>query len=1080
MHKRNLHHALRVAVALGVAVSPACDDIGIELPKPITSDPENDIDRPIGQTRFVSADGQNGQDSRNDDANSGGDFESDPSPPSLDGDTGDDRTVEEGDIYRVMPGGRIANLNAYRGLQILDVNNVDDPKIVGRLQIAGHPVEMYVHDDKVFVLMNNWYGYYGSRDDIAVEQFYGGMVAAIDISDPTNPLLVDQKPVQGWISKSRLTKGSAGAALYVAAGGYDYWYDDALGYYTWETKTYVKSFDVGSGSLVEKTSLDLGGYVSDIQATTEALLVARNDWWGANEGSTVTLIDIRDATGTMLVGDEIVVAGYVESQFNMDLYNGVLRVVSGSTWSGTRTNHIQTFNAADFSNLTLIDHETFGDDQSLFATLFVGNKAFFVTYQQVDPFHAFEITDEGDAIEHSEFIVSGWNDFFRAVQGAERLIGIGMNDENGTRKVAVSLYDITDLTNPSPMLARAEVEADYSWSEANWDHRAFSVVENAVSIAAADGTLETGLVLLPYNGWNSNWSTYTAAVQIFTYSGSTLTRRGLMVHGTPVRRSFLADDSLTANLSEAEISLFDTANPAEPVEHGRIELAPNYTDLLFFGDFAARVKNTRDYYYGWWGSAAELPSSSIEIISRSLDPDKAPTLASIEVNSNAQIYKSGDALIAITMTYSGSGAENEAIYTSTVDVYDLSDPTVPVLASSFDTNRLSPSYGYGGYYYDCWDCGYWGYYGQPSEDVFAVDGGLAFLERIWKSESVGTAHTCNTSVNMPSNCNDEGECVYYYGYRSCTSLNGGALNCTESDFHRCTYTNVGNDWNCIAVSEDDVSTQTYCYDYEQYRHWQKFEVETLDLRQLGSAHLASTVSLGENNEGASAVGANDGIWLSYKRPETVEGSSLPYVRYYVRKLALGNPGAPTLGVEVNVPGQLLAVNGNILFTRDFLWGENIIETSVNRVRLSGNLAYLEGIHTFHDEVVQDVRLDGAGRLLVAHRLAWQVSQNYNEQTRLSILDGNLLSLPLVSETAVDSWATLKGGVAGRALFQVPGGLLVMNLDNPAAPFASAYFPTRGWPWRFLIDGDDVIAPAGRYGIYSFDLDTYNLLPIAVQ
>jgi len=1069
---------LTSAVALVAAVG--CEQIGIELPNPIPNHPGDETERPIGSTGFISADGQNGQDSR-DDSNDASDGDFGAAPPSADEEAGgDDRTVEEGDIYRVMGNGRIANVNAYRGLQIIDVSNVDDPKIVGRLQIAGHPVEMYVHNDRAYVLMNNWYGYYGSRDDIAVEQFYGGMVAAIDISDVTTPVLVDQKPVQGWISKSRLTKGSAGAALYVAAGGYDYWYDDVTGDYHWETKTYVKSFDLGGGLLAEKSSIDLGGYVSDIQATTDALLVARHDWWSGNDGSTVSLIDITDPSGEMIAGDEIVVAGHVESQFNMDLYNGVLRVVSGSTWSGSFTNHIQTFDATDVNAVTLLDEETFGDNQSLFATLFVGNKAFFVTYQQVDPFHAFEITDEGDAIEHSEFIVSGWNDFFRAVNDAERLIGIGMNDEGGTRKVAVSLYDITDLTNPDPLIMRAEVEADYSWSEANWDHRAFSVVEDAVSVAADDGTLETGLVLLPYNGWNQNWSTYTAAVQIFTFSGNTLTRRGLMVHGTPVRRSFLADDDLTANLSEAAISLFDTSDPIEPQQTGMLELAPNYTDILFFGDHAARVKNTRDYYYGWWGSNAELPLSAVEIIDRDANPDTAPALATIEVDSGAQLYKSGDALVVIKMTYSHSIADNQAIYDSVVDVYDLSDPTVPVHASHFETDRLSPSYGGYGYWYDdCWDCGYYyGSYGAPSEDVFAVDGGLAFLERIWKSEIVGNAHTCNTYADMPYNCDGEGDCVYYYGNRSCTSLNGAPVSCTENNFYRCSYTDGGDDWECVEVDESQIQTETYCYDYEQYRYWQKFEIETLDLRDLGNAQLGIQASLGEDNEGASAVGVDDGVWLSYKRPEIVPGSSLPYVRYFVRKLSLVNPGAPALGVEVNVPGQLLAVDDNILFTRDFLWGENIIESSINRVRVAGNVAFLEGIRTFHDEIVQDVKLDGAGRLLVAHRLAWQVSQTYDEKTKLSILDGNQLTLPIVSTTEVDSWATLKGGVGGRALFQVPGGLLVMNLDNPAAPFASAYFPTRGWPWRFHIDGDDVIAPAGRYGIYSFDLDTFNLLPIA--
>ena len=77
------------------------------------------------------------------------------------------------------------------------------------------------------------------------------------------------------------------------------------------------------------------------------------------------------------------------------------------------------------------------------------NKAFFVTYLRQDPFHVFTIDDAGQCEEHNEFIVSGWNDFFRAVSDDTRLIGIGRNDENRTSNLAVSLYDITDVANPS-------------------------------------------------------------------------------------------------------------------------------------------------------------------------------------------------------------------------------------------------------------------------------------------------------------------------------------------------------------------------------------------------------------------------------------------------------------------------------------------------------------------------------------------------------------------------------------------------------------------------------------------------------
>jgi hypothetical protein len=58
---------------------------------------------------------------------------------------------------------------------------------------------------------------------------------------------------------------------------------------------------------------------------------------------------------------------------------------------------------------------------------------------------------------------------------------------------------------------------------------------------------------------------------------------------------------------------------------------------------------------------------------------------------------------------------------------------------------------------------------------------------------------------------------------------------------------------------------------------------------------------------------------------------------------------------------------------------------------------------------------------------------------------------------------------------VPGGVLIVNVTNPAAPFAQAYFALLGWPRTMVVEGDKLYMPAGPYGIYNFDLDTFNLL-----
>jgi hypothetical protein len=135
---------------------------------------------------------------------------------------------------------------------------------------------------------------------------------------------------------------------------------------------------------------------------------------------------------------------------------------------------------------------------------------------------------------------------------------------------------------------------------------------------------------------------------------------------------------------------------------------------------------------------------------------------------------------------------------------------------------------------------------------------------------------------------------------------------------------------------------------------------------------------------------------------------------------------------------------------------------------------------FPDQLVEKVALDGAEHVVVSHRLAWQLAWELgvaDNVQRMTVLDAGR-DMPVLSEVEVDDWAQLRDARAGRALFQAPGGLLLFNLDDATQPYPQAYFPTLGWPRDVLVDGRDVLFAAGRYGIYAFDLDTFNLLPMS--
>lgn len=599
------------------------------------------------------------------------------------------RTVQEGDIYRVLENGKsILNLNSSRGLQIIDISNSASPKLTGRLALAGYPVELYRSGDKVYVLLNNWTEYKrvlkGGKE--VLESYQGGALLTVDISNRAAPVLNNVARVAGHIQTSRMTTGGGKTAIYVASSEYPSYPTLTVGtslIAPYSGQTNVLSFGINAQGLPEaRSNLQLGGYVQALQASADRLMVARADN-NSKGGSLVSLIDISSPDGAMVQGGEVTVSGVVQKKTNLHIQGNVLRVVSGNWWStGTNVNHVDTYNISQLATPKPIDHATFGQGQQLFATTFLAEKAFFVTYLRQDPFHAFSITPDGKVKEESEYIVSGWNDFFVPVQNQTRLVGVGHNDENNRRSLAISLYDITDLKNAKPMLSRAEVDLSNSWSEANWDDRGFTVLENAANATAANGTKESGLVLLPFSGYDSARSVSVGGVQIFTFSATTLTRRGVMTHDMGVRRSFLADSSngLAANLSDSDLSLFNITNTDAPQARGTLMLAPNYSQFVVVGNVGAR------YHSVSTSMTSNDPSrrqDKVELVPLS-DADGSAPLASIPVTAGARIYAVNNRLVVVS-----SKAADKAVAT-TITTYDVSQPASPVQVGTFTTTELVP------------------------------------------------------------------------------------------------------------------------------------------------------------------------------------------------------------------------------------------------------------------------------------------------------------------------------------------------------------------------------------------------------
>ena len=113
------------------------------------------------------------------------------------------REVVESDIWKIR-GQTLYFFNQLRGLQVIDLANVDAPRVRGTLNLPGVGEDMYLLGDRHVVLLARANCYSGSSEVIVVHDAPGG------------PSIVSTLPVTGTIVESRLV----GTALYVASQTY--------------------------------------------------------------------------------------------------------------------------------------------------------------------------------------------------------------------------------------------------------------------------------------------------------------------------------------------------------------------------------------------------------------------------------------------------------------------------------------------------------------------------------------------------------------------------------------------------------------------------------------------------------------------------------------------------------------------------------------------------------------------------------------------------------------------------------------------------------------------------------------------
>ncbi len=108
-------------------------------------------------------------------------------------------------------------------------------------------------------------------------------------------------------------------------------------------------------------------------------------------------------------------------------------------------------------------------NEQLYGVRFLGDRAYAVTFLQIDPLYVIDLADPADPRIAGELEVTGFSDFLHPVTD-DLLLGLGTTAVGG---VKLELFDVSDLAAP---LSRgtATIGDPNSFSEARWDRHAFT------------------------------------------------------------------------------------------------------------------------------------------------------------------------------------------------------------------------------------------------------------------------------------------------------------------------------------------------------------------------------------------------------------------------------------------------------------------------------------------------------------------------------------------------------------------------------------------------------------------------------
>ncbi len=194
------------------------------------------------------------------------------------------------------------------------------------------------------------------------------------------------------------------------------------------------------------------------------------------------------------------IPGFVQNQFSLSEFDGHLRI--STTIEGWMVrSYISSIESQNNVYVLDMDLEIVGSledlasGEQIYATRFIGDKCYLVTFKQIDPFFVIDLSNPTNPEVLGELKIPGYSTYLHPYDETH-IIGIGRDDQ----KVKISLFDVSDLENPME-ISKYEIEnddEDWYWAQSSalYEHKAFlfDKERNILVIPVGDYSKESAYV----------------------------------------------------------------------------------------------------------------------------------------------------------------------------------------------------------------------------------------------------------------------------------------------------------------------------------------------------------------------------------------------------------------------------------------------------------------------------------------------------------------------------------------------------------------------------------------------------------